>query len=291
MIICKDWFTFLISANFALSVSAFSFSFNLDKQSIQVGEITSLRLEVPLTKQSERPLVFDELLTQHKKLKVLEQQAQKIERVYQIIFEITAYEPNEYLIPPVQVKLGADTFSTEAIPLSVTTSRQKDDVEIRPEFESLEKPFPWRKVYSALMWLLSGSFVFWLMRWAISRVSWRNFLFISRFFKLPSFESRKTWLRKEIKRLKTRLALESDTNAILDDTFFVLKKYFEKCFHQPIPSWTSQELQVRLHDFLSKRRLSKLCSEVAFLQYQTPNRNPTPDKITELIQTMEKELL
>jgi len=291
MITYKGSLLFLIAASFFKASSAFSFSFSLDRSTVQVGEATSLRILVPFSKEAERPLVFDELLTRHKKLKVLEQQAQKTPEGHQLVFEITAYEPDEYRIPPIQIKMGPDTFSTEAMPLQVTTTRQKDDIDIRPEFEPLKKPFPWRTVYAAAMWFLVGSVLIWWTRWALSKVSWRALFSTLGNFSLPRYESRKVWLKHEIKRIKNRLASENQENEILDDAFFTLKKFFEKGIKKPVPAWTQKELQARLSETLNRKHLSDICSEIERLQYHTADKTNTQQKIYELLGKMEKELL
>lgn len=291
MIICRGLLLFLIGASFFKAHSAYSFSYALDKNHVQVGEAASLRILVPLSKEAERPGVFDELLSQHKKLKILEQQVQRVPEGHQLIFEITAYEPNEYLIPPIQIKIGSDTFSTEALPLTVTTTRQKDDIDIRPEFEPLQKPFPWRKVYAGAMWfLVTGVFVWWL-RWALTKISMRKVIHFFKGLSLPKYESRRAWLKCEIKRLKTRLASDAAPNDVLDDAFFTLKKYFEKSFSKPVPAWTQKELQLRLQETLSKRKLSSICIEIDRLQYHTADKSRIEQRISELLTVMEKELL
>ena len=228
MITCKDSLLFLIAVSFLEASSAFSFSFSLDRSTVQVGEAASLRVFVPFSKDAERPLVFDDLLTRHKKLKVLEQQAQRTPEGHQLIFEITAYEPNEYRIPPIQIKMGPDTFSTEALSLQVITTRQKEDLDIRPEFEPLKKPFPWRTFYAAAMWILVGSVLIWWSRWALSKVSLKRLFFSLRNLSLPKYESRRAWLKLEIKRIKNRLASENQQSDILDDAFSRSKGFLRK---------------------------------------------------------------
>lgn len=287
----KEWFIFLMNANFLWSVTAWGFSFELTKPKIQIGESTLLKIHVPHHADSQRPIIFDDLLTQNKNLKLLEHQIVKTDSEYEISFELTAHSAKKLSIPPVQIQLGPNTFSTETLALEVWSSRDENDSEIRAEFDPLQLPIPWKKLFSYFIWSISGLCVLWIIRRTLSRIPWQQLPLKLKTLKIPNLESNRTWLKRQLKRIRSERQQQANPLILVDDLSYVLKKFLGRQSHTPALSWTAEELATRLPQLTGRPGKKTLLARMDWVRYQPKDRMAYEPVIDELIDRVEKEFL
>lgn len=291
MTIYKEWYIFLVLVSTGLPANLWAFSFVLSKPSIQVGETTILRIELPESGRDGKPLVLDELLSQHSQLKVLERNMSQGDNSVSFTFEITAYKAGDYRIPPIQIKWGSDSFSTEALDLNVGTTRDPDDREIRADFDTLKTPFPWRKAYFWVMASFALLLGFWLLRWTLMRIPWKNLKRLSFKFRWPSFETDKMWLRKEIARLRNELTKGPATPELVDRIFYTLSLFLKRKTNSPVPALTSQELLGELSDKSIRSQMGFILKSTDHFKYELTDKANAPKFAEELLSTIEKVFL
>ncbi|NBV49727.1 hypothetical protein EBR78_00755 [bacterium] len=287
----KEWFIFLMNANLFWSLSAWSFSFELTKPKIQVGESTFLKIHLPLNGNSQRPIIFDDLLTQNKNLKLLEHQIVKTDSEYEISFELTAHSSKKVSIPPIQIQLGPDTFSTETLALEVWSSRDPNDTEIRAEFEPLQLPIPWKKLFSYFIWSISGLCFFWILRRTFSRIPWKRLSLQLHAVKMPNLESNRMWLKRQLKRIRSERQNRANPLVLADDLSFVLKTFLERQTHTPALSWTAQEIVAQLPQLTARPGRRTVLAHIDSVRYQPKQGMTYEAVIDELIDQVEKEFL
>jgi BatD DUF11 like domain len=292
MITYKDWFTFLVLVSCWISPQVWGFSFSLNKRSIQIGEVAVLSLVLPNTNRSDRPVIVDDLLDRHPQLKVLERNMSQTDNGMTITFEITAYQASDFRIPPVQVKWGPDTFSTEALELTVTSSRTPDDMEIRSDFGKLRPPFPWRKAYLVFLSGIGALLALWLLRWSFLRIQWRK---LSRFLywrpKLPSFETDRMWLRKEVAKFRVKLKSGQADPELVDQILYTLKLFLQKQTDTITPALTRIELENQLSERHLKPKTKTLLAQVDDFKYHKADKAGAPQVAEELLARIESEFL
>lgn len=280
-----------MNANLFWSLTAWSFSFELTKPKIQVGEPTFLKIHLPHHGTSQRPIIFDELLTQNKTLKILEHQIVKTESEYEISFELTAHSSKKLSIPPIQIQLGPETFSTETLPLEVWSSREASDSEIRAEFEPLQLPIQWKKLFGYFIWSISGLCFLWLFRRTVSRIPWSRLSLKLLSLKIPNLESNRMWLKKQLKRIRMERQKRTNPLVVLDDLSFVLKTFLERQTHNPALSWTAEEIVTRLPQMTARTDKSSVLAHIDSVKYQPKSAIPYEPVVDELIDQVEKEFL
>ena len=290
MITYRDWFIFLAGARILLAEPAV-FSFRLDKSQIQVGETATLTLQIPHLNRSDRPIVNDELYNAHPSLKPLATTLQKDNLYFNLTFEFTAYKANDYRIPPIQVKWGPDSYSSEALPLSVITTRKSEDSEIRPDFSSLPMPFPWSKAYRVLIGTLSLGIVFWLVRRLIQKAPWKALFRFYNHLKIPSFETDRAWLKKELRRIQNQISLVPDYPQAVDDVFQTLTLFLKRKTGSPVPAWTSTEIRNQVPQKLLKKEVLSLFHTTDLFRYGATTKENSKLLATRLISAIEKEYL
>lgn len=280
-----------MNANFLWSVNAWSFSFELTKPKIQIGEPTLLKIHLPHKGNVQRPIIFDDLLTKNKNLKLLEHQIVKTDSEYEISFELTAHSAKKLSIPPIQIQLGPDTFSTETLALDVWSSRDANDSEIRAEFEPLQLPIPWKKLFSYFVWSISGLCVLWTIRRTLSRIPWKQLQLKLNALKTPNLESNRMWLKRQLKRIRSERQKQANPLMLADDLSFVLKKFLERQTHTPALSLTAEELAARLPQLTARPGKKTLLARMDWVRYQPKERITYEPVIDELIDRVEKEFL
>lgn len=275
MITYKGWLCFLIIAKSFTLMAVDGFSFHLDKDSIQVGESAFLTIQIPATEKDTSPTLVDGSLENHRSLKLLERSLRKSPHHWVVTYEITAHEPAQIRIPAIQVRAGADTFSTESKNLLISTSRADNDKDLRPEFGSLKAPFPWRNIYLALIWALSLGIFIWLFSWLVKKIRWKTLLTIK--FSVPHFqwESHRGWLRKQLQEIENKINKGDKRPQLVDEINLTLKQFLEKKTTTAILSKTTTELRVQSDQRFLKRQTIETLSEVDSFKYsQTSKDDP-----------------
>lgn len=291
MITYKDWYIFLALVSFWLPTSVWGFSFELNKSSIQIGDTAVLSIILPNSDRAERPLIQDELLLSHPELKILERNTSEKDNQLIITFEVTAYQAKNYRIPPVQIKWGPDTFSTEALDLTVTTTRPPDDTQIRPEFGEITPPFPWRKAYLLVLGVLGSLMLLWLLKWMALRIPWKRLMRFSWQIRMPKLETDRMWLRKEIAQLRIQVKEGNSSPELIDRIIFTLKIFLNRRTLFPAPALTSKELEASLPKKYLEKHLKPVFLTSDKFKYQSIQKEDVPRLADELLTQIEKEFL
>lgn len=240
-------------------------AFELKPEKITPGERARLTVALPLAsvgladvdEETELPTLRDDLLLETEELQVLERDFRR-ERDHLVwTFDVTAHKDGKYNLPPLEVKFGGQTFSTEAVPLVVKANRAPGDETLRPDFDGVGKPWPWvwwlggvlLLVALVLVWRRSGH-----QRRLVGRLasrSWQRFL---RWLAEPTPEAT---LRYEIETCRDALSRGEPAGALVDRATRAVRWYLATRKETAANAWTTDEL--KLHEVL---RLPEL--EAAF---------------------------
>ncbi len=140
MTICKDWLTFfavvaLLACN-ALFASTLKFS--LDPKVIMPGEHARLEIRIPSqglpSITDSPPVIHDELLTKADSLRIVEQSFNNRGNELVWTYDLTLTKLGKTTVPPVEIQLGSQSFSTEATLLELKSPRQQGDDNLRDDF-------------------------------------------------------------------------------------------------------------------------------------------------------------
>ncbi len=229
--------------------------FTASKNTIQYGERTRIEFSLPISAlglakyddESELPVLNDDLVMENKHLIVLERDFRREKDTLIWRFDVTAYEKGKVIVPPVEIKFGPHTFSSESVPLDVVARRKENDKELRPDFGLAALPVDWAFWVALGGFTLVGILVFFYgrkKRWWIRLVSrWRR---LSQKSSVAE-EAPESWLRRELMRLRTRLRAPGEgIPPLVDDLTAVLRVFFRRKTSQPADSWTTGELQRKL---------------------------------------------
>lgn len=275
MITYKDWLFFLITAKSLTLLATPPFSFHLDKKKIQLGESVFFKIEIPKSQADTKPLVLDDSLQQQKEIKLLERNLRETPESWIFTYELTTHDLSPLRVPPIQIKLGADLFSTESQIISVETTRAENDMEIRSEFSELNLPFPWRLVYLALIGILSVTASLWFLSWMFKKIPWRrinNWQALIPHFHLPRHRK---WLRTRLTEIEEKIKQGSMNDSLVDEVEQALRYFLFQKTALPIRSWTSREIKhSSSHRILSAPTL-RILSEAETFKYSHPQKvNP-----------------
>ncbi len=221
--------------------------YRLLKPVIEPGERTTLEIELPLNllekagwnEESGPPSLNDDLLTQAKSFQVLDTTYRHASESLIWGYELTAHKTGTIHLPPVEIRVGSQTFSTESLDLKIVTTRPEGDNKIREEFGALEMPSRW--LYW-LLWLSLLPLSYGLRTWLEKKLpKW-----LDRFKPKPVVvappppEDPIEWLKRELNRLKAELSRET-RETFADDLTDVLREYFARKHGLPVRAWTTRE--------------------------------------------------
>lgn len=275
MIICRDWFiSFVGVALLVCNLCAGSeFTFTLKPSVIKPGEHVTLEIYLPLDKvltslganEEIAPTVNDELLRQSKTLKVLSMDNRREKESLVWRYELTSYDEGKVLVPPVNIQVGPNNFSTQSSPLEVSGTRAPTDQEVRPEFESLNYPRHWgRYIAYAFLATVALGFVAW-GRKHIPKIRRPTPTAIKP--PPPRPVDPDAWLREQLTKLKRDIDGNRQEFYGIDQLTVLLRRYFAIRLGKPVDAWTSREFKALLASDSTARELSRifeLCDEIKF---------------------------
>lgn len=275
MITCKDWLFFLITAKSLTLLAVPSFSFHLDKKNIQLGESVFFQIEVPKSQTHTKPLVLDDSLQQQKEIKLLERNLRETPESWIVTYELTTHDLSPLRVPPIQIKSGADLFSTESQTVSVDTSRAEDDMEIRAEFSELKPPFPWRLLYLALIAFFSLVASLWFLSWVVRKIPWRRINDLQNFIPRFHFPRHRKWLRTRLAEIEEKIKGGSVNASLVDEVEQALRYFLFQKTSLPIRSWTSREIKCSSSHRLFSAPTLRILSDAEAFKYSSPQKaNP-----------------
>jgi hypothetical protein len=285
MIISKGWFVILSSVALFAANAAFPespapttaaapaatatsapsqphLSATLTNSSIQVGEKATLELRLHAEKETPvaasegdptaEPAIHDDLLTQSPRFKVLGKDFKREGNDLVWHYDITSYQTGKLSVPPIAITIGAENYSSESLPLEITTGRKGGDEALRPEFGRIRPPLRWNLIFQGLLGILALIAAAWAYRKYIQpRLhAWRRKIEAA---PAPAVagprESDEEWLRRKLGELKARLdeaPLPQHLHLILDEFTGVLRQYFARRTRADVTAWTTPEFQKRL---------------------------------------------
>lgn len=269
---CKSSFVFLSCVallGFEHGV-ALALEYKLSAKSIKPGERATLEVRLPVRpeergKEAEPPFINDDLLTQAPQVILLERDFYREEDEWVWHYEVTGYRPGRIAIPPVEIRMGGESLSTERVDIEIAEVRKEDDLELRPETGLLSPPIPWAT---------------WLWRFALFAAAAAAFFFGDRYLKkrfkkkpvviepraTAPVESPEAWLRRQLQRIRHQMETQ-ERKPFVDELTHVLREYFAKRRSQAVEAWTTSEMRQRLGDDAGATALFPLfdeCDRVKF---------------------------
>lgn len=253
-------------------VWANDFSFQLDPPEVRPGEpaILTLTLKNPVSQITEDvpPVINDDLLNDSKNIKVLERELLQENNTVRIRYKITAYDSGQYNIPPIELQLGTNSYSSEGTALKVASTRPEGDSEIRAEFGPVSEPIAWKRFLSVLFALAIFVLVLTFLKKKLPAKK-------IKIEPLPPEIDPLVWLREQLTLLQRDAA--SDTS--LDRLNSLLREFYARLTKNRVKAWTTTEMKSRLlNDTHAKECIAIMVNseEIRFA------RRPPSDNLIEL---------
>lgn len=235
-----------------------SFRFSLDRNSVLAGDRATLevRLEIPgLGEEDPIPEIQDDLLTQNEKFFVLQKDVTREQHTVIWRYAVTAYIPQNLTLPPLLIRFGPNTYSTESQPLSVISKRGQNDQELRESFGTLSLPIHWKKLFFYACAI--GVFIALLPTFVRLFRKLRAQIWISK--KHWVLRSTKpdhlAWFKRELSLLKQKITQGEEKEAYIDELTLLIKTYLSKVHDKPVFTMTSGEFE---HVFSADPQLLKI---------------------------------
>jgi hypothetical protein len=264
----KGSFNFLGCAALLVCNLAFGegLKWSVTPKTIQPGERARLEIEIPLAELGIKdldedtilPQMRDDLLNDAKAIMILERDFRRERDALVWRYDITAYEKGKPNIPPVEIRLGPLSFSTEATPLEVLSTRQPDDTALREEYGPATYPIRW--LLLLIVAVLGGIGA---AAWRFGRPYYRAYM--RRFHTAPVVhaapkEKPDEWLRKRLAVIREKLAAAGEDAAandiIVDDIALAIREYYARREGRPVEAWTTREFRARMQ---TVDRAQKIC--------------------------------
>lgn len=266
------------SAKRDLDAEGTGLKYRVVKPTIQPGERTTLEIEIKTQtleqagwdEESGPPTVNDDFLTQSKAFQVLDTTYRRTKDSLIWGYELTSHRTGVVTLPPVEIRMGSQTFSTEATELRIASTRPESDSLIREEFGPLDPP---SRLWYWLMWLSLLPAAWGLRIWIERRLAlWRaRFKPKEIVVEAPPEEDPLEWLKRELIRLKGELHQGAE-EAFADELTAVLREYFARKHKAPVRAWTTKEFSRKFAAEPSATALVPVfdsCDEVKFTGHKT----------------------
>lgn len=162
----------------AFAQSAPSITWSTDTTKIRIGEQIELGIEVRAPKDAI--VAFPELQFKSDSMEVVRRSKidtayKKGEAVYSISYYLTSFEKGKYTVPPIPVKAGNDTLSTEAFRVDVATVPVDTLKQARYGIKDIRTDsYTPGELFRKYYWLLIVLAVAGLLAWEIWRIAKRR---------------------------------------------------------------------------------------------------------------------
>lgn len=280
--------SFVIAVLLVSNSARADFHYELTPAEIRPGGHAELIVKVPKTRPSdEMPLqVRDELLAQNKDLIVLEKDLQEKSDHYELTIRLTVHKTGIFSIPPVEFRLGPDSYSTQLTELKSVSNRAEGDTELRPEFGDLPLPVPWTRY---LAFFFGSLLLFGMARFAAKRI------------KFPKPAPRKPapipeeepllWLRRNLDQFFSRLTPdEMFPSKRADELVQIVREYFARSTKSPVQAWTLPEFQKKLSKDAAAQEIFLRFREWEWLRFKKTSPEETMP-LQNVAEEIEKVLL
>ncbi len=256
------WYIFLsgvVLPIFELTAGTADFSYSLKPQTIQPGERATLEIRLHSESAQSEDLVSsiftnDELLIKHPSIQTLKKEEFLDSPVKIWRYELTSYRTGQLNIPPLEIQIGARTFSTTRMTMHVSSTRSEIDLGLREGFDLVRIPL------SIGLWIISILIIIGVL--LIIFFTERYWILFFKRAKTPPpvhapvpKEDGKAWLR--IQLLQLRNQVESGVvNRPIDALTSILKRYLAKQFFETAEACTTRELK---QNTITNSTLQDLC--------------------------------
>jgi hypothetical protein len=238
-------------------------AFELRPEQVEPGERARLSVALPLSavaltdvdEDTELPTLNDDLLLEAEDLQVLDRDFRRDRDQLVWTFDVVAHKEGKYNLPPLEVRFGAQSFSTETVLLTVKSSRAPGDEALRPDYGAVRIPWRWH------LWALG------LIALAVVGFLWRKFAYqrrlLARLIRSYGTRIRRSWsepspenvLRRELKLCRDALAGGGPPVVILDRAMLAVRWYLTRRQARPANAWTTEELD--RYEVLPSRELAE----------------------------------
>ncbi len=260
--------------------------------------VVKVRLDANLFPEDteELPLINDKLLVENQKYQVLDQSLEKEGDFWVWRYEITAYQVGSITLPPVEVRVEGENYSTEAVSIPVVSTRAEGDQSLHPEFGILGVPFQWKSILKLLGMVIGAALGVLLLAYAKSKLK----LLVRRFRKpapvapvhVAPAEDPKVWLRRELQLLRNQVRAGIPTEDSSVDAFtLIVREYYARKYSLPVKSFTSHEFLKRLPTDDTAKPIAKLFDACDEFKYCPEHPGNEVDLTLSSIERSEKILL
>lgn len=222
---------------------------NLSPQTIAPGQRATftIRLDyadldgVDLANEDSIPELMDDAFEKTAGVPLLDRSYERTKTDFVWKYSFTAYIPGTFRIPAVEIRFGAQTFSTTAQTFTVQAGRLEGDDELRPEFDEEKIQ---TKVNQSALWSILG----------ILAAAAAAYAFHKRRKQAPaaadtnSFETPEVWLKSALERLRQTHA-QLPTEQAIGEFGQVLRTYLGKRYLAPTDAMTLRELIATVRDW------------------------------------------
>ena len=246
----KGSFAFLGSAVlFAFSSpSARALQYHIPSVVVRAGERAVVEVRIPIPPhmdvqegEQELPTVQDELLSDAGDLIILNKQFRRETGVWVWRYELTSYTPGQHTIPPIQVWMGPDNFSTESRAIEITSLRTDGDKELRPDLGPVTPSLPWREWLGYLGAFLAVAAVAEYLRRKAAPWLRRVRRKIPKPVALEPKQNHLEWLRAQFAFYRRQLETGGYAPEIVDQITHTIREYLTRTTTFPVIAWTTRE--------------------------------------------------
>ncbi|MBY0369761.1 BatD family protein [bacterium] len=275
----KAWCIFSISVGLVASSPLWAdLEFSVEPAVVVPGERARLVVRLPESdlqfpvgaSEEHVPEAQDETLTQIQDLQLLDQDYRKVKSEFVWTYALTSYVPGIYTLPPIAIRFGPQSFSTQRLTLTVKDPRPPGDQTLRPNADDLSPP--WSK--APLFWLFLAAVLGGLAYVFRDRLRPKP-----RPVEAPApapepEEDPLDWLRKQLLILRARLDTSPQDPQAPDWWTAVVKEYAARVKRQPVRAWTTGEFAQRLEHDAKLSAIETLLRACDAVKFGHPNQTP-----------------
>ena len=247
-------YSFAIAGLLTFSTISLALKYEIAPKSIHPGQRATVKLRLSASlfhEDDDLPLINDKWLVENAKFQVLEQRLEKEGDDWVWRYDITAYKGGKITIPPVEIKVEGETYSSEAEDISITPLREEKDFEPRPEYGVLTPPIAWTRTL-LLLSVLVGVCLVTLTGFFIRKHA-RRYLARRKKGPIPEPEYQiqedpREWLKLALERLKAAIKENQTSPALshVDHFSHILRDFYMRRHGLPVRSYTFQEIETKL---------------------------------------------
>jgi hypothetical protein len=251
------------------------FDYQLSKSLIQTGEVFTLTVSFPIEAK-----INDKLLTESKVFALVDKKENQNKTIKTIEYKLTSLEVGEHSLPPLEIQVGPQSFSTHSKKLTVQTTRDAKDESLRPSLPMESPGIPFLKIFVTLV-LAAGLYSLYKKH----KETLRNLFKKENKKETPPFNLGE-WLNHELKKIFAEY--QKNPNLLLADKInHLIKNFLELQKSQPVLSLTTSEIKTLFKNL----EINSLLSTTDYFKYS----QDTPKEIVEfqnnLFQNTKKELI